>query len=162
MIYGANVLGQTLGMLLGALVGVAIAGSIGCDASGQGWMSGYTCESGFYYLGMIGALIGMPAGTAAGIGVLAASYDLRGDDVAGAMGGGAVGWLPTVLAAPLYLGTQQLSITVLFMWLVGGGLSPLISAAFFDDDLDRRTAMSIRPYVATRGDGAVAGLRGRF
>ncbi|MCA9610085.1 MAG: hypothetical protein KC619_31025 [Myxococcales bacterium] len=160
-IFGDAWIGQVAGAALGAGIGLGIAGAVGCDERGQGWMAGYTCTSGYFYLAVIGAILAAPLGTITGILI---GLDARGvhRDVAGDVAlGTLLGWLPALLALPLHLLTGQLSGPLVYALAAGGGLSPVMGAAFAIDPL-RRSGLAVAPFATPMADGAVVGFRGRF
>lgn len=160
-LFGIGWLGQAAGALVGAGIGLSIAGGVGCDASGQGWMSGYTCTAGYFYLATIGALIAMPIGTIVSLGIAVetsgAHYDWVGETVLGTL----LGWLPAILALPIHLWTGQLSGPLVYAMAAGAGLSPLLGAGFTRSQLIHH-GFALAPYATPMADGAVVGFRGRF
>jgi len=160
-VYGGASLGTGAGALLGAAVGLSIAGAIGCDERGQGWMSGYTCTSGFFYLGTIGALIAMPIGTMIGaaltLAIEGAPLDGLGDGLLGLL----LGVLPALGAVLGYLLTGQLSGPLVYAMGILANLPPLTLAVWTHDHLEVQ-GFAVAPSVTPLADGAVIGFGGRF
>jgi len=159
-LYLGGLLGEAGGALVGALLGALVAALVGCH-EGQGWVQWRTCQAGFGYAATIGAMVGAPVG--AGIGVTLTADGMGASaEWAEAIGGATLGWLPAGLIGAVgeALFAPDLTLTLLVTGVVGAALSPLVSTAFYVDDvrLPFRFAFAVRP---TPGGAAVA-LTGTF
>lgn len=154
-------LGEALGLAVGALGGLLGAAIAGCD-NDEGWLGGYTCFAGHGYAASLGALIGAPVGTAAGLLVATESMDLPSRGQATMFGGVAAGLAPGLIGPLTYMFTTELSLMFLLSFAAPVGLSPLLATLLYVGEARHASGFTMGPYARGVAAGAELGVRGRF